>query len=89
MNETIKLMGYRAAALKEDNRKQLQLINKSIRCVVLHQIREDYPQLVNEYQQGKLSYEALLKTYNEQENEKLKKFIEEYKQKAGVNDADS
>lgn len=74
---------------KKEMVNKLELLTNSMQFIVLHQIWKDYPDLSQAYELGKYDYETLLKIYNEREAEKLKKFIEEYNQKAGVNDANS
>ena len=39
--------------------------------IVVCDIAKDYPELVEEYRQGKFSYEALLEKYNKLESEKI------------------
>ncbi len=83
MNTAIDLMGKRLAVndRKKEITQELKGINRSMQFVVLCEIVKDYPEMVEEYRQGKLSYEDLLKKHSKLESEKIKKMVEELKGK--------
>ena len=93
MNTSLELMKNRVEAIQNPPRRsyanKLDDCKQVMELLVLRQIRQDYPELVIDYKQGRFSYETLLKIYNEMEDIKLQKFMKEYKKKAGVNNANS
>lgn len=65
-------MEERSARLKKMS-DELHLLAESIRFTAIHTVQEDYPELVEAYWKGEISYEDMIKEHSDRQIAEIKK----------------